>query len=173
MKLTCLISVVLLNHPSKYRQYFEFDELDHYSIRISHDKEIKLIERDSLSSEEIRLNDVLLQPERTKLADTTNLIGLEKIGFAKKKIHPSKFQAINSLFSEKQHNEILSAACIPFYRDILIFRSKGKIVGTAKICFECNFHVIAGANMNTDDFGQSGDYERLYQLLYSGSKTVK
>ena len=152
--------------PSKCKPYFEFDQLEHYSIITSYAQEIKLIEMDSLSPDELRLNDVLIQPERTKLADTVSLMDLEKIGFVKKNIESSKFKLINSLFCDKKHEEILSKSCVPFYRDILIFRRNSRIVGTAKICFGCGHHVIAGTVVNTNDFGQAGDYERLQKLLY-------
>jgi hypothetical protein len=154
------------------KPYFEFDAIEHYSISLSLDEETRLMELDSLSPKELRLNDVLLQSRGTQLTDTSRFINLEDIGFKSRIVDASKFEEINSLFCKKEHKEILATSCIPFYRDILIFRRKGKIVGTAKIFFECWYHVIAGANVNTDDFGQSGDYARLKKLLYQKSKTV-
>jgi hypothetical protein len=163
--LTCLIAC---NSKPKNncKPYFEFDAIEHYSIIISLKEEIKLLDRDSLSAAELRLNDVLFQPKRTRLADTIDLIRLEEIGFKKKIVESSKFEIVNSVFCFREHGESLSTACDPVYRDVLIFKKRGQIIGTAKICFHCNYHVIAGASVNTDGFGQSGDYKKLYHLLY-------
>ena len=173
MKLICLIFFAIVcaacnvGSPTKYRPHFVVDQLEHYSIKLSSGEEMKLIEAESLSDKEIRLNDVVIQPEREKIADTIRLIGLEKIGFTKKEVHRSKFESINKLFCEKEHKQdMLSTTCIPFYRDVLIFRNKGKIVVAAKVCFDCGHHIISGTKYNTNSFGQSGDYEKLQNLLY-------
>lgn len=154
------------NSKSNCKPYFEFDELNHYFIDISPGEEIKLMEIDSLSKDELWLNDVLLQPKRTKLADTISLLNLETIGFAKQIIPASKFSSINQIFCEKNYEQLVSTACVPVYRDVLIFKMQSKIIGTAKICFDCGYHVITGAKVNTDAFGQFGDYEKLHKLLY-------
>ncbi len=156
-------------NPSKKSDctpYFEFDELEHYSITTTIEDERKLVIRDSLSLEELRLNDVLIQRRPTTLSDTPVVLNLEKIGFVKKNINRLKFENINTIFCERKHKEVFGTLCIPAYRDILIFRRKGQIVGIAKICFECSQHVITGANGKTEEFGQSGDYQRLRKLLY-------
>ena len=168
-----LICLIACNSKPKNncKPYFEFDELEHYFIEISDDYQLKLMERDSLSEKELRLNDVLIQRKPEQLSDFHVVSDLEAIGFTKKNVGASKFETINEIFCERKHIESVSAACIPIYRDVLIFKRKNKIVGIAKICFGCMHHVIAGANGNTIEFGQSGDYDRLYKLLYQNSMT--
>ena len=51
------------------------------------------------------------------------------------------------------------------YRDIIIFKNKGTTVGVAKICFRCDQSSIIGTIANTDEFGMSGDFDRLDKLL--------
>lgn len=172
--LPVLICLIACNSKPKNncKPYFEFDELEHYSITTTLEVERRLSIRDSLSPLELKLNDVLLQPKRAKLADTVNLLNLEAIGFKKQSIPASKFNSINQFFCEKNYEELVSTACIPVYRDVLIFKRQNKIIGTAKICFDCGYHVIAGAKVNTDAFGQYGDYEKLQKLLYQNSKTM-
>lgn len=153
------------------KPYFQFDLIEHYSIEISFDEEMKLMELDSLSKAELRLNDVLFQSQRTKLEDTVHLKNLEEIGFVKRNVAISKFEAVNQLFCEKNHEELTSTACIQVYRDVLLFKRKGQIIGTVKVCFDCGDHVIAGVNVNTYDFGQEGDYRRLKTILYPDFKT--
>ena len=75
-------------------------------------------------------------------------------------------KAIDEIFTEKKHAEYYEFACIPIFRDVLIFKNKSKVVGIAKICFTCNNSVIVGTNANTEEFGMSGDYEKLSEILY-------
>jgi hypothetical protein len=152
------------------KPYFEFDAIEHYSIKISFEDEMRLMERDSLSLDELKLNDVLFQRKPARLVDSSLLLNLQKIGFVKRIINASSFEAINTIFCERKHKESLATSCIAVYRDVLIFKKQDKIIGTAKICFDCWYHVIAGTSVNTDDFGQSGDYEKLQKLLYEKSK---
>lgn len=170
--LIVLICLIACNNKPKNncKPYFEFDELEHYSINISIDEEMRLMERDSLSYKELWLNDVLFQRKPATLADSSLLINLEKVGFLKQMVNASSYEAINTVFCEKKHKESFATSCIAVYRDVLIFKKKGKIIGTAKICFECLYHIIAGTTANTDDFGQSGDYQRLKKLLYQKPK---
>lgn len=152
------------------KPYFEFDAIEHYSIKISVEEEMRLMERDSLSLHELQLNDVLFQRKPARLVDSSLLLNIEQIGFVKRIINASLFEAINTIFCEREHKESLATSCIPVYRDVLIFKKQGKIICTAKICFECWYHVIAGTSVNTDEFGQSGDYEKLKEILYSNIK---
>lgn len=34
------------------------------------------------------------------------------------------------------------------------------------MCFSCDACVIVGTNSNTEEFGMSGDYEKLSEILY-------
>ena len=56
---------------------------------------------------------------------------------------------------------------VAFYRDILVFKKENKTVGVAKVCFGCSQSIITGTKLNTQEFGQSGDYGRLKKLLYN------
>ena len=66
---------------------------------------------------------------------------------------------------EKSTLENIATACIHVYRDILIFKKEGKVIGTAKICFDCMSKQIKGTTANTENFGQDGDYEKLEKIL--------
>ena len=56
-------------------------------------------------------------------------------------------------------------ACIPVFRDILIFKKNNKSIGIAKICFECEKSHIVGTNKNIENFGQCGDFSKLMNIL--------
>ena len=86
-------------------------------------------------------------------------------GYSKQMIPAAYHAAIETIFSEKNTSNNWVAACEPIYRDILIFKQSNKIVGVAKLCFECHQHQILGTSVNTEMFGQDGDWEKLEMLL--------
>lgn len=57
------------------------------------------------------------------------------------------------------------AACIPVFRDILIFRKNKKNSGMMKICFGCHQYRILGTNAKTENFGTDNDYSQLWKIL--------
>jgi len=155
------------------KPYFDFDALEHYSLSLDSASERRLFTADSLNSNDSVLTAILVKDTPTILADSSILRALEKIGFAKKTVNHSKFERINSIFCWAKYKvDEPIYKCEAVYRDILIFKNKGHTVGTAKICFDCGHHVIAGAKHNTNSFGQSGDYEELRDLLYSESDVL-
>jgi hypothetical protein len=59
--------------------------------------------------------------------------------------------------------KIFYEACIPTYRDILLFKKDGKIVGFAKVCFDCSQSYIV---VNKEDVvNLQLDYEDLKEIL--------
>ena len=100
------------------------------------------------------------------ITDTSFINNLETFGYTKSKIDEKKFNEIDEIFTEKKHSESYATACIYIYRDILIFKKKSKIIGIAKICFGCDANIIVGTKSNTEEFGMSGDYEKLSKILY-------
>lgn len=87
-------------------------------------------------------------------------------GYSKSKIDSAKFDEINEIFREKKHEEVYGHACIYVYRDILLFKKKSKVIGIAKLCFDCDASVIIGTKVNTNEFGMNGDYEKLRKILW-------
>ncbi len=82
-------------------------------------------------------------------------------------IDKSKFEQMDSIFVERPERKPFNGkfSCLHFYRDILIFKNRGKIIGTVKTCFDCFDTQITGANANTENFGQGEDYRKLKKIL--------
>ncbi len=51
---------------------------------------------------------------------------MDKIGYIKKEIPKIEFYEIDKIFTEKTAEESYTSACIPIYRDILIFKNDKK-----------------------------------------------
>ena len=147
------------------KPYFSFDQVEHYYFDITEEAILKIMDKERKSEKEAKQIELLIKHTLNTLSDTIELHNIDEIGYVKQKIAENKFEKLNQIFCERKHKEALAMAYIAIYRDILVFKKNGRIIGTAKICFECNQHVITGTSKNTNEFGQSGDYEKLYKLL--------
>lgn len=147
--------------------YFEFDKVDHYSIVIPTDNVWYIQAKENKSVNERKLLDLLEQDTPLTLSDTPILRGIEKLSFVRRLLPDSTLEDMRYIFCERKHAYAEYAPCIPIYRDILVFRKKGQIIGVAKICFECFQSSIIGTDRNTEEFGQSGDFYKLKQILHS------
>ena len=145
--------------------FFDYDEIDHYSIDLPEEKTVDLFRNKSRSAFDSLKMEVILGSIPKDMSDLSFIKKLGKIGFAKRSVAQSKFQAIDKIFVEKWVYESLATTCIYVYRDILIFKKNHKVIGTAKICFECGAHEIVGTDAKTENFGQEGDYAKLRRLL--------
>ncbi|MDC8004096.1 hypothetical protein POV27_08525 [Aureisphaera galaxeae] len=169
-KVLCLFGIVFLLGSCEEElgnYYFEFDTVDWYTIDIDEGDVFALEDQlNTLENERLKL-DLLINDIPNSVTDTTFIAKLETVGFTKTTINDSqKINTLREIFREKPHEDVLAAACIAVYRDILIFRKQGKIIGTSKVCFDCNQSQIHGTEVNTSYFGQSGDYGKLARLLH-------
>lgn len=148
------------------KPYFEFDEVVHYKIKISEKEIVKLDTNKNRTKDEEDLYFVVSNPNTPKsINDTLFVENLVRIGYKKKILEKNKFPLLERIFCERKHKEVDAWACIANYRDILIFKKNNKTIGMAKICFECSQYRIFGTACNTNEFGQSGDIEKLDSLL--------
>jgi hypothetical protein len=157
-----------VNNPIKEKtdckSYFDFDEIEYYQINISEDNAMKLY--DSKNKIDQKLNDAVNQKLPDTITNIKMLLDLEKIGYKKSVIQKNKFEEIRSVFCERKHTESYAYACVAIFRDILVFKKSNKTVGVAEICFGCEQDWIIGTNRNTMDFGMSGDFDKLYNVLH-------
>ena len=154
-----------VNSKSVPKPYFEFDQIDYYYIDIDEMTFNELALSKKRKKKEQQLLHLVSRGYLESLKDTGHILLAEDLGYIKHRINQNLFPAIHDIFSEKDHENWLSAACIAILRDILVFRKNNKIVGVAKICVTCMQHEIVGTTVNTDFFGQSGDYDKLITLL--------
>jgi len=166
MLLTSCDPKSLEENKNNCKPYFQFDKIEHYFLSIDESTLMKMDEKETKTEKEKKQLALLIQYTPDTLSDTPVLKNLKLLDFRKNDIPADKFEQIREIFCNRDSKEIVATSCIAIYRDILIFKKNNKIVGTAKICFECDQHVITGSHQNTDDFGQSGNYKKLYKLLH-------
>jgi hypothetical protein len=161
-----LISLAACSSNNHCKPYFQFNQVEHYYLDID-EMELLAIEqkRNKTKKEAIQLK-LLIQSTPDTNLHTSILKDIKQSGFRKKVVAASKIPQLKEIFCERRHEDVWSTTCMAIYRDILIFKQTGKIIGTAKICFDCGDSVITGAVVSTTEFGQSGDFGKLYQLLH-------
>lgn len=157
---------VKTENENECKPYFHFDKVEHYFLDIEEDKIWEIEEKTQKTEKESKQLELLIENTPNKLADTVYLKDLEKIDFIKTEISSDKFEELNKIFCERKHKESIGMLCVAIYRDILVFKKANKIIGGAKICFECDQNVIIGTTLSTTEFGQSGDYGKLYSILH-------
>lgn len=163
--LLAFLSLSLLSCTPKKKEYFDFDQVDHYSIIVS-DLEIMKINRDTLKSKLDSLKSKIVGYNTpVNISDLSFIDKLEEMGFQKTSIDTSKFATIKNIFTEKEFISGESTSCEPYYRDILIFKKQNKVIGTAKLCFDCMKSQIHGTTANTKNFGDSGEFKKLEEIL--------
>lgn len=147
--------------------YFDFDEIIHYHFPIADDDGFKYSDIENKTHTDSLFDNILTQYEPSTVRDTIFLNSLELQPIKKSIIDPKLFKDFQKIFTSRYHSKITEMACLPVFRDVLVFRKNKKTIGIAKICFHCDQNYIIGTSANTVAFGQSGDYKKLYNLLYS------
>jgi hypothetical protein len=151
--------------PKHGKLYFDYDAIDHYHISIDENAVMILDSSQNRSKKDQLKLDILINKTPKDINDMEFIKSLEKIGFKKSVIKTQNLKKINEIFIEKTVSENIEYACVPIYRDILIFKKQKAIIGIAKICFDCHQKHIVGTNANTENFGQDGDYPKLLQVI--------
>lgn len=146
-------------------KYFDYDEIEYYKNEIEEDQIDALYDNQKKSLKDSLKMGVVLGETPKNITDINFIQYLNSFGYTKTKINDKLFGKIDEVFTEKKHSEVYATGCIYIYRDILIFKKKAKIIGIAKICFGCEASVIVGTKSNTEEFGMSGDYEKLRKIL--------
>ena len=147
------------------KKFFEYDEIDYYKKDFDESKIGELYENKSKSEIDSLKMGIILGDIPNNISNLTFIENLAKVGYKKTLIDKSKFESIDKIFIQKTTLKNIATACIYVYRDILIFKKKGKVIGTAKICFDCLAKQINGTTARTENFGQDGDYEKLAKIL--------
>lgn len=153
---------------AKPKPFFAYDAIDYYFSNISDSAvlEMSIVHEPIDPPVDSLQRDVVTGDVPRDVFDLKFLDSMASIGYRKKTVNPRLFPAIDSLFTVQPVDNLISTKCIYVYRDILIFKQKGKVVGTAKICFTCMAHEIRGVYGDTRSFGQNGGYQKLEELLH-------
>jgi hypothetical protein len=147
------------------RAFFDSDKIEHYYLNISEDDFFKLIRKDKKTKKELEFSELFVgnYPDTIPTADFEQI--LLKHNYKKSKLNIKQQKSIESVFSEKDLPIPDAAACIAEYRDIFIFKKRGKIIGISKICFKCNRFQITGSKIDVSIFGFFDELDKLKKTV--------
>lgn len=148
--------------------FFDFDEIEHYYKDINAGdilNEMKRLDGVDRKSDEYNYLNLIGYNYPKDVNDEKFISNLIKFKFSKIQIEDKFYNELNKLFSFSNCQDDYGLACAPVYRDILVFYKEEKIVGIAKICFECGKSDVLGAKKDASFFGHCGGYGKLYKIL--------
>ncbi len=141
--------------------HFQFDNVDYYHIDISDDKMSDLASMQNKSEGDIELESLLTEDYPNNI-DKTFLKNLDKLYPIKRKIDEAKLIEIEEIYCDGSN--LGRSKCIPVYRDVLIFKQKGSVVGVSKICFDCDMQYTIDKYGAQKEF-DNNDFQKLQQIL--------
>lgn len=170
-----LIAFLTLLPACKQKQshcpaYFQFDSVVHYQLALTAEEELSWMDKEPSTPEDTILNYVLVGDTLANLADTGVIPALEQIGYKQLLIDKQKAMAIKDIFCKADERDEFTT-CLAVYRDILIFRQNNKIIGAAKICFDCGDLLISGPASREKKRSKWVNFYKLGKLLHPGDST--
>jgi hypothetical protein len=140
------------------KPYFDFDEIVYYYSDVS-DFEV-------LGRKNDDLHYLLFLQGFESLKDSIYLEKGDSL-FHKKIISKGEHSTIDKIFCYQTINidHLYVSECIAIYRDIFVFKKEKKIIGMAKICFDCNQFSSVGTDQETDNFGMNYEFSNLTKLI--------
>lgn len=152
--------------PAGEQPYFIFDNVTYYHKDLSEAYIDSLYAIQEKSRKDQGLLQIVTGNVPVNPRDTLFVNNMDILQFEKKEIDAVKNDALAKIFSQKKvTHSFEETECKPIYKDVLVFRQKGNIVGVAKISFECKKQQMVGMRYSPEDFGQAGEYEELRALL--------
>lgn len=146
--------------------YFVFDQAVYYHKDVNQAYVDSLYKSNELSRNDRGLLQIITGNVPVNPADTLFVKNMDILEFTKKEIDPAKNEVLSKIFSVKEaSSDFKEGDCKPVYGDVIVFRYKGKIVGTAKIDLNCKKQQMVGIRYSPKDFGKAGEYSELETFL--------
>ena len=145
--------------------FYTFDEVIHYSVPVSKSELDSIIGKSEKSRKELGLLQIVTGNIPVSTQDSLFINNMEILGFEKEIVDPKKYDTLENIFSKREPTQPIQPSCKTGYTDILVFRKKGKFMGSVKLNFECQRHQMVGQRYNDADFGQSGEYDELKKMI--------
>lgn len=175
MRTIYLLSLVLCISCSKKSErsddlvFHKPDQIDYYYLKITEKEVTEIFKSENMSRHERQLAEILYHIAPTAVNDTAFIGEMDEMPYFDKTTIDKKsnhkilqcFAPYADLHSASFINSVVT--CAPTYRDVLVFRKQKKIVGFAKVCFECSQTHLVGSEFEA----VHTDYASLKKTLES------
>lgn len=147
------------------QSFFDFDKVEHYHLAISKSNYDSILANPNKSRLDAGLMQILREKIPVSGIDTLFIPNMDILKFQKHEIAADKHQKLKEIFSVKAAHENPSTTCESIFRDVLVFRNKGKFIGVAKLDLNCESEYLMGARYSSSSFGSKADFESLKAIL--------
>ncbi|POY41296.1 hypothetical protein C3L50_01880 [Flavobacterium alvei] len=161
MKKLVLLLLTVIICSCKSGAQNDFDTIIHYSIT-----DEKALQNENNNS----FNKLYSGLEAPKSIEKDFEKKLISYGYVKTIVPKDKISTICKTISNDINLKYHEVACIPMYRDILIFQKDNKTKAILKICFECGMNDLSGkfeSNFNYKVPNIMSNYYPLHKILYN------
>ncbi|RYY10790.1 MAG: hypothetical protein EOO04_36325 [Chitinophagaceae bacterium] len=145
--------------------FFTFDRVDYFHYEIDRNGFDSIAAKEDKSRMEQALLQILQKNVPVSTIDTLFIPNMAKLNFNQKQIDPKHYPELKRLFSVNKPGKDATTACEPIFKDVLIFREKRKVVGVAKLSFDCDKSYIIGSRYAPAGFGGAGEFAKLRPIL--------
>ena len=159
------IATKTIVEKKQLHKFYDSDEIDHYYLNISEKAALDILKIDHKTSDELILSKLLCSYYPNSISEINLEDKLKKFKFVKTVLDKTKKTQVENIFSEKDSIQSDFSGCIPYYRDIFIFKKNDSIIGISKVCFGCGVSQFIGSKINTDGFGLRSELEKLEIIL--------
>jgi hypothetical protein len=147
------------------KKFYDCDKIEHFYLDISEEKVMKLAKIKNRNKDQNNLIGLLVSHYPDSISEPNFEANLLKYKFIKTELSEIKKTEVENIFSEKDSVQTEFSSCLPYYRDIFIFKKKDSIVGIAKVCFGCGVSKFRGSKVNTDGFGLYSELNKLKKII--------
>lgn len=149
------------NREPKY--YYDFDEVVHYKTDIDEGELMNIRLKKVKTVKDSMMLTMTWNYYRVSLARAVSY--LDSIDFKKHVIPSSQYPVIKEIFKEGNSVYESPTTCEPVYRNVYVFKTKGKVNGIAMLCYGWEKNIFIGTNADTNNFGAEGEYKKLEKLV--------
>lgn len=170
MKSLQILSVILLSFflfACTSKRHLDYDAIDYYRNDSISDEDGYSEEqwKHATSFDSLKQMVVFGYTPQTP-TDTGFILHMKAMGYRIRTVPSSNFKEIDRVLSNNPlATDGITTSCIAVYRNILVFRKRGKVVGTLKICFSCFINEPSGMPQPHKAFSME-EYSKLNELLY-------
>jgi hypothetical protein len=154
-----------LTAKRELKKFYDSNKIEHYYLDISEEKVMKIAKIKNRNRDQNNLIGLLVSHYPDSISEPNFESNLIKYKFTKTELKGAKKKEVENIFSEKDSAQTEFSSCLPYYRDIFIFKKNDSIVGIAKVCFGCGVSRFLGSKLDTDGFGLPTELEKLEKIL--------
>ncbi|RKS21763.1 hypothetical protein CLV94_2398 [Flavobacterium endophyticum] len=147
------------------KKFYDSDKIEHFYLNISEDSILNLLKLKNENKDQKKLRQLLVSDYPDSVSEPNFETDLVKYKFTKTELSELKKKEVEKIFSQQDSTPAEFLSCVPYYRDIFIFKKNDSIVGIAKICFDCGISTFLGSNVDTGEFGLRSELNKLEKIV--------